>query len=63
MKLYLKEKKESKMSFNVDGLGDPNAMVAGAAALGKDASQYENTSDVEGSVAPWPRQPVYKKQA
>ena len=51
------------MSFNVDGLGDPNAMVAGAAALGKDASQYENTSDVEGSVALWPRQNVYKKQA
>lgn len=40
------------MSYNLDGLGDPNAMVAGAAALGKDASQYENTSDVEGSVAP-----------
>lgn len=34
--------------FNLDQLGDPNAMMAGAAALGKDASAYTNTQDVEG---------------
>ena len=40
------------MSFNLDGLGNPNMMMAGAAALGQDASQYDNTSDVEGSKPP-----------
>ncbi|CBY24801.1 unnamed protein product [Oikopleura dioica] len=39
------------MSFNLDGLGDPNAMMAGAAALGQDASSYDNTSDVEANWA------------
>merc|ERR1711973_957935 len=39
---------EGKMSdFNLDQLGNPNAMMAGAAALTQDASSYTNTQDVE----------------
>lgn len=35
--------------FNLDQLGNPNAMMAGAAALTQDASSYTNTQDVEGT--------------
>merc|ERR1712227_928772 len=39
---------EGKMSdFNLDQLGNPNAMMAGAAALTQDANSYTNTQDVE----------------
>lgn len=34
--------------FNLDQLGNPNAMMAGAAALTQDANSYTNTQDVEG---------------
>ena len=44
------QEKDPKMSFNLDGLGNPNMMMAGAAALSEDASKYDNTSDVEGSL-------------
>merc|ERR1712025_968998 len=43
--------KDPKMSFNLDGLGNPNMMMAGASALGEDASKYDNTSDVEANWA------------
>jgi len=33
--------------FNLDQLGNPNAMMAGAAALTQDANSYTNTQDVE----------------